>query len=600
MKFLWYLLFLTLYVAAQGTEVLSYKYHVDTTNTWSIKEAYAQKENFKPITPENESLGFRNDSVWVYVNIKNNQDTALSNFMVFSYPLHDNLIVHAYNKEKLVEEYTTGDLHRFDTRKEDTGLFTIPYKLEVNGSKEWLFNIRSQSSLNIGIKFYTFEEYYAQKSKEEMFLGSYYVIILMMLMYNIVLYFIIRQKIYIDYVIFHFAYFFTHFSMNGLAFEFLYPNFPKLNLYFIPVWFILSNYFSIKFTISYLGLEEYKYKFVTYLHWLMLAFLLLLGLSFFLPYALVATTMTVMSMFSVLSLLIVSMYIWYKHRTTSAKVFTIAWSLLLVGAFITELQNMGVITLNTLTYYAAQIGALFELTLLSLSLAYGYTVLFKELQTKEGELEELNSTLEKKVQVRTEEIEVKNEELKVQINNKNSLFKELRYSNEKLRILSNTDTLTQSYNRHYFYETVGQYLSEKKESEMDDSLLMLDLDHFKKINDKYGHDIGDKVLISFVKICKSLIREDDIFARFGGEEFVLFLPHTDVSTASKRAKKINTSLSNYLFECATELNVTVSIGISVNTFPNTVQLETLFKEADKALYKAKSSGRNTFVVYEVL
>ena len=437
MKFLWYLLFLTLYVTAQGTDVLSYKYHVDTTNTWSVKEAYAQKENFRPITSKNESLGFRSDSVWIYVKVKNNQDIILSNLMMFSYALHDNITVYEYNNDTLIKESITGDLHRFDTRRVQTHLFTIPYQLDTNSSKEWIFKITSESSLNIGMKFYTQEEYYAQKSKDELFLGGYYGIILIMLMYNMVLYFIVKNKVYIDYVIFHLAYFFTHFSINGLAFQFFYPNFPQLNLYFFPVWFILSNYFAIKFTITYLDLDAYKYRLATYLRWLMKVFLLLLGLSFFLPYALVATTMTVMSMLTVILLLIVALYVWYKHRSTSAKVFAIAWSFLLLGAFITQLQNMGVLTLNTFTYYAAQLGALVELSLLSMSMAYGYNVVLQKLKKKESELQDLANNLEVKVQLRTEEVEVKNKQLQLQINNKNILFKELYH-----RVKNNLQIIT--------------------------------------------------------------------------------------------------------------------------------------------------------------
>ena len=108
-----------------------------------------------------------------------------------------------------------------------------------------------------------------------------------------------------------------------------------------------------------------------------------------------------------------------------------------------------------------------------------------------------------------------------------------------------------------------------------------------------GHDIGDKVLISFVETCKRMVRENDIFARFGGEEFVLFLPDTDKTTAIEIAKRINVAINDIKIDSVPDLNVAVSIGISHNT----LNMEKLLNEADKALYKAKNSGRNTFVLY---
>jgi len=121
--------------------------------------------------------------------------------------------------------------------------------------------------------------------------------------------------------------------------------------------------------------------------------------------------------------------------------------------------------------------------------------------------------------------------------------------------------------------------------------MMLDIDHFKKINDTYGHLAGDFVLKEIAKIVKNLIRKSDICGRFGGEEFVILLPNTKLSGAMKLAERIRETIQNHTFDFnGKKINVTVSIGITsvgVND-----SYESLISRADEALYEAKEKGRN--------
>ena len=121
--------------------------------------------------------------------------------------------------------------------------------------------------------------------------------------------------------------------------------------------------------------------------------------------------------------------------------------------------------------------------------------------------------------------------------------------------------------------------------------MMLDIDHFKKINDTYGHLAGDFVLKEIAKIIKDSIRKSDICGRFGGEEFVIVLPNTKLSGAMKLAERIRETIQNHTFDFnGKKINVTVSIGITsvgVND-----SYESLISRADEALYEAKEKGRN--------
>ena len=163
--------------------------------------------------------------------------------------------------------------------------------------------------------------------------------------------------------------------------------------------------------------------------------------------------------------------------------------------------------------------------------------------------------------------------------------------NKKLAI---TDELTGLYNRRYFMEKMAQ---QKALSERDDSdfvLCFCDLDHFKQINDTFGHHTGDIVLQKFSEILKSSIREIDFAARFGGEEFVCLLVNTDIEKAIKVTERIRESLANFNFsDIAPTLHATVSIGLSNFKQFNTIQ-ETLMNAGNR-MYLAKHQGRNKVV-----
>ncbi len=164
----------------------------------------------------------------------------------------------------------------------------------------------------------------------------------------------------------------------------------------------------------------------------------------------------------------------------------------------------------------------------------------------------------------------------------------LQQKNKHLATLATKDSLTSINNRHMFAELFDKELATSKRYGIDLSLLMLDLDNFKMVNDTYGHNIGDYVLKTFCSIVTGLIREADVFARWGGEEFVVLLQHTDCDQAYLAAEKIRLAVEAYIFNQAG--HITCSIGITrVNTED---ALSMAIERADQALYAAKHQGRN--------
>jgi len=159
---------------------------------------------------------------------------------------------------------------------------------------------------------------------------------------------------------------------------------------------------------------------------------------------------------------------------------------------------------------------------------------------------------------------------------------------EELWLLAVTDTLTNVYNRRYFTQKLEEEMERVRRSGSSFSLIMLDIDHFKNVNDLFGHNAGDLVLKSMAEMIANRIRKIDTMARWGGEEFVLLLPETDGNAAVILAETLRKQLSQ--MEIPVVGKITASFGVASYSSGDTV--DTLVNRADKRMYEAKSAGRN--------
>ncbi|CAG0985704.1 hypothetical protein ARNL5_02829, partial [Anaerolineae bacterium] len=157
-----------------------------------------------------------------------------------------------------------------------------------------------------------------------------------------------------------------------------------------------------------------------------------------------------------------------------------------------------------------------------------------------------------------------------------------------------TDALTGAYNRRFFDEMLKQQIALAKRRNESLGLVIADLDYFKKVNDTYGHIVGDQVLQQIARIMKNSIRSSDVLARYGGEEFVIVMPSTDLTNALKKAEGIREHIESVRFNVDTfgrSIQITISIGVA--SFPeHGAEYDVLVAAADSALYKAKKGGRN--------
>ncbi len=178
------------------------------------------------------------------------------------------------------------------------------------------------------------------------------------------------------------------------------------------------------------------------------------------------------------------------------------------------------------------------------------------------------------------------------------LYEQIEDEKSRLEKLSLTDFLTGIYNIRYFYHRILEEFSRSQRYALPISCLMLDIDHFKKINDRYGHRVGDTVLKEFAQLLKKHSRKSDVLARYGGEEFILLLPQTALEGALSEAERIRGIVENNRFKSLkSSEGLTVSIGISVTPNDRIRTHDDLISCADQALFSAKNLGRNRVATF---
>ncbi|MGJ8681383.1 sensor domain-containing diguanylate cyclase [Paraglaciecola sp.] len=199
--------------------------------------------------------------------------------------------------------------------------------------------------------------------------------------------------------------------------------------------------------------------------------------------------------------------------------------------------------------------------------------LTEELKERNSDLELMSKLLETKVEQRTQQ---------------------LQKANAELNTLANHDPLTNAYNRHGIQQHIQGSFERYRRTQEPFSLLLIDYDHFKEINDNYGHDVGDLVLMTGADLIKNVMREQDKLARWGGEEFLILLPGTTIEGATAIGEKLRLAINEKPIGQPLGIKVSITAGIAQVNISDS--FDTMFKRADDALYKGKKSGRNQICV----
>ena len=292
-----------------------------------------------------------------------------------------------------------------------------------------------------------------------------------------------------------------------------------------------------------------------------------------------------------LLLLFTSIRAWISDYFIRARYYLIALVIYMPTMALMTLTYNGLLPNVDLTRYAFTVGSIIEILFFSFILvSHYYDTRQQKIQIQKEllfEKEQQAEHLEREVEKRTTELYNINEQLRLQA-------VELEKSKKRLTIEATTDSLSTLYNRRHFLQLAIPIFNDSKESKKIMSLLMIDIDRFKGINDNFGHDIGDTAIKNCSEIMKKESEDSDIIARYGGEEFIILIPQSTKDKALALAESIRSNVENHQILSIDEKKIflTLSIGVTEINFDRDNNLEDIIKRADKALYKAKNKGRN--------
>ncbi len=523
-----------------------------------------------------ESFGFQTGAYWFHFRVLNQSQSELRWVLVQQYALSDQIDVYANYADGQSRHWRGGDALPFAegrsiSYRHPNFLIDLPPEHPV----DIFVRVQSQSSMQVPLSIYTQSAFTEMSRDAQLGMGIYYGILLALFFYNMVLWLTLRDSSYFWYLLHICAYGLVFLTLNGLAFEYLWPDSTWLADKSVPLSICLSQVGMLQFTRTFLGLRE-RWRPGDRISLGIIAFFVVLGLAATqLPYH-VSTPVASASVFLSITWVATLGLLMTRRGYKPAIIFLLAWAMFLLGTGMFAAVAFGLVPKVFFTEYGKEIGSAMEMLLLSIGLGYRYSALHSE---NERIIRESRDQLEQKVAKRTSEL--------------SNALNQLADAHARLRESSQRDGLTGLHNRTYFHEGFESLLSQARNGRRL-SLLMIDLDHFKQINDRYGHLIGDACLRWAAGIIGQALRPHSaLLARFGGEEFVVALPGMDLDAAAHVAEELRIRLRAEPFRCAgVTIPVTASFGVHAVDTNVKGGTEAALQLADDALYRAKADGRD--------
>lgn len=556
----------------------------------SLASALAiSNQRWKTSYSNNLNLSYTERPYWFRTTLYNPGKVTLQRQLEFAYPVLDYIELFTIDSNGQAQREIMGDKFPFESRPYPHRNFVVPLEIRAGETLQLYMRVHTSSALQMPLQLWQADAREAHDQKQLLLQGLYFGTMLVMLIYNLILFFGIRDWNYLLYVLWITCIGGFLASFNGLAFQYLWPHATEWNDQSIVVLLSLANVFGICFSIAFLQLKQNLPRATPAFQAMILIALLSASVALLLPYQLAIKFAIFNAVISILLIMASASHL-LAAGFRPARLFILSWSSVLIGGVILAMNKFGLLPSNLFTEHAAQVGSALEAVLLSLAMVDRFNNERKSserarldlLQAQQALLDsqrKQNEALENRVRERTEELEK---------------------ANQKLQEMSSTDALTGTRNRRYFDQAYASELKRMQRDGTDLSLLLLDIDHFKRINDTWGHQIGDECLRLVAQTIGQHIRRDsDTLARVGGEEFCILLPNTSAAGAVFLAEAIRHAVAALSPEISGQrLSITISIGIASSSQQLPTPPEQLLNLADKALYRAKQLGRNRVELYE--
>lgn len=484
------------------------------------------------------NIGYSDAAWWVKLQFKNPGNTSKEIILRQAYPLIDNLQLwtKSYENRWSIKQY--GDKFPFSHRDIEHREFLFPLVVPPKTQQSYYLRYESEGSLDIALSVHRPKHLLSFVGTQQLIYGLYYGGFLVLVLYNLFIFIAVRDKAFLYYLLYIFFYGLYMGAHNGLTFQYFWPNKPQYGNEGLLVTLSLSLLFALQFSRDILNIKEFSTVLNRASKCLMAGCVLAIPGILLMPYAFMAPVMTVLTL-TIMPLFFVMGITRLASGYRPARYFMLAWTALIFSVIVYVLKVFGLVPRTFFTENGFQIGSIIEMVLLSLALG--------------------------------------------------SRMNELKQQ-------SHTDALTEIGNRRRFDDVFPAEFERAKRNNQPLALLMIDIDHFKRLNDTYGHDVGDQALRAVAIAIKTQTRKPMLPCRFGGEEFAVILPRTNASSAQLVAERIRETIAS---KPMAKRDVTVSIGIASTDMGHFTSPRAVMNAADECLYRAKEGGRNCVRLFGV-
>lgn len=561
--------------------------------------------DWRTISNHNLNLGLANQVAWLRVKLTNSEQANLAILLSIDNPLLDKVSVYHYHHDETLLFKEIGDALPLKNRQIKNESLLVKLTLPRQSTSTLLLRVENQAGLRVPLSIWQSDEYLKFKSKFNLLYGLLVGFILALALTNFVLFGFSRKRYFALSGGVLVTLWLLLIYLYGFGYRYFHPSLPSLQQFAIPSMLLITTYL---FKPLFEQLQADKkwprlYKIHTWCNYFLLTSLLIawwLPTQLFVSYSLIAS-LVMMLMHSI----VIALHIKYKCSQPLNALFT--------GALIycASLIYLNIVVFSIFDFNSRSLPFMFiSFLICSLSLSFATIrhfiierdaqVALQQAKIAQNEAQDvlLQERLALQEQARLDlesNIEERTFELQVTL-------RELEEKNRELEQLNMEDPLTKVKNRRYFDKKLVMDLRRSRREQTPLSIIMLDIDHFKVINDSYGHLIGDQTIRAVADIIKShLKRPLDEVARYGGEEFVVLLPNTPIEGALEIAESIRQSIKDTTITIAnSDIKFTISAGVYC-AIAQDINNPGLFTDyADKALYHAKQNGRNRVISFPQL
>lgn len=553
----------------------------DKSGTQTIQSILASPPDWQLYQEAVFNAGYSQSDWWLKFELENVSAKRSKYTMEVDYPVLDYIDVYIVQGSDVVASYIMGDKLPFKERPTQHRLFRVPIDIPTGQTQTVYIRLKSSSSIQAPIKIWNIDAHQVADVLTNVIHGIYIGGMLIIGIYNLLIYLALRDRIYLFYVSYVFSMLMFLSSLNGWTFQYLWPESTNWNDQAILIFLNSVVLFTVAFANRFLALKKLGIAFQ-----IQTSVWIAIGISGFLLYMILPYRISIRILIPCAALgclwaLSVSIYAWRKgHR--SAGIYIISWAGIFVGGVLLALNKLHLIPRNAITDQGVQLGSLLEVMLLSFALA-----------------QRINYERVQRISAQQKALEVQNKAKQELEANVAARTKELEIANRRLQELSDTDQLTLLKNRRFLDKFLDQELQRSVRYKHPLTVMLIDIDHFKAVNDTYGHLVGDECLKEVARRFGFHMRfPTDLCARYGGEEFCVVLPETPLEGALVVAERIRKTINGAKIStqgfCET---VTVSIGVFSKIPESSDSAGVFLENADKALYTAKENGRDQVQAY---